>query len=178
MASDRLADRAVAALKDEIDQFHGQRLSGETFGSLSKAIPEKTFSFKHGLIGAAYFMKVSLGEASPLKPDGIEARKPGVVSDNRAKRYHVFNNDGAPADESVPANPAELMNGCETTEPHIVANLDMPGEGHIIGHHDIVPDRPIMRDVGPDHDVAVFSNARQATVPWHSRMSCGVNSVI
>jgi len=174
MASGRLAYRAVSAFKDEIYQFHGQGLSGETFDSLGKAVPEKTLAFKYGLVGASYFMEVCPGETSPLQPDGIEARKPGVVSDNGAERYHIFNNDGAAANERIPADPAELMNGCETTEPYIVANFDMPGEGNIIGHHDIVADRAIMSNVGPDHDVAIFSNARQATMFRHSRMGCRV----
>src|SRR5690606_32807453 len=75
---------------------------------------------------------------------------------------HVAVDEGAHADESVRADAAELVDAGEAAEDHLVADLDMPGQGRVVGEDAAVAHLAVVGDVHVGQQPVVVADAGDA----------------
>src|SRR5450631_2231916 len=76
---------------------------------------------------------------------------------------HVLSADGAPADESIAAHVAELMNRGEGPYRGVVLHSHVPGERGCIREEAVASDLAVVADVGAGHEETVAANARNTS---------------
>ena len=109
-------------------------------------------------------------EAAAFQTDDIEAGKLCSVSGCGRKRDDVSRDARQAANEGVGANSGPLMDAGEAAYDCVITNRDMTGERHAVDDNDVVADVAIMRDMGPDHQVAIIFDPSQAATVSRSPM--------
>lgn len=71
----------------------------------------------------------------------------GWVSVDDRERWDVLHDLGDASGNGMGADFAELMNSGEPRDDRVVSDLNVAGEGPIVGKDDFIPDLAIVRDV-------------------------------
>src|SRR5690606_12546995 len=101
-----------------------------------------------GLVGAADRGDPLGIEAAPLQPFHVDPARAAVAFlRDQHERRHVAVDERAHADERMRADPAALVHAGEPAEDHLVADLDVAGEGGVVGEHAAVADLAVVGDV-------------------------------
>ena len=77
---------------------------------------------------------------------------------------HVARDRRVVGDEGMRADLAELVHAGEAAHDHPVAELHVPAERGVVGHHDVVAELAVVRHVRVGHEQVVVADARDALV--------------
>src|SRR5258706_1566089 len=101
-------------------------------------------------------------EALALEADGVQTVAGRLLPHGLDVRQHVHGGDGVASDIGVAAHPAELVDGAEGADVGVVVDLDVPGQGGVVGEDDTAPQLAVVADVGVGHVDALPPHAGDA----------------
>src|SRR5438552_2160720 len=122
----RGAERAVAAGPDKLYHGHHGGNVAELGSDLGEPLEPGPLPAEDRLIGGAERVDRPPVETAALQADDVEAAEPSPLADRRGKRDDIGGHAGEPADEGVGADPAMLLDGGESAEDSVLADLAMP----------------------------------------------------
>src|SRR5690606_23771525 len=85
------------------------------------------------------------------------------IADHKTIGDHVILDRAHTAHKGMLANPAKLMKRRAAAEDHIVINLAVTGQHHVVREDDMVTDDRVMTDMGACEKGTMIANARQHT---------------
>src|SRR3546814_5704841 len=128
--------RPLAAFDEVEEVAHVCAVVGHA-GELLPGSGEAAVGDVHGAVGALDRGDAVAVEAAALEPLAVDpARAAVVVGGDQQVRRHVAVDQSAHADEGVRADAAELVDAGEAAYDHPVAELQVPGEGGVVGEQD------------------------------------------
>ena len=98
-------------------------------------------------------------KAAALQADEINAAHLRWIPVRDHEGWNVLHNFGAAARDRISADPAKLMDGGETTNDRMIADLDVAGQGSVIGKHDRVANLAIVADVAVGKKISAVTDA-------------------
>lgn len=100
-----------------------------------------------------------LAESAPLQSYEVETRQKSPLALHPPERDDVVLDARHAADDRVRTDADELKNGGQAADNGMVANLNMPRQGRIVGHDDMIAHNAIMRDMNAHHE--------KSPIPYH-----------
>src|SRR5690606_8444285 len=156
----RLADRTRGVGPDELDDLaYGPRVFVER-GDVVDTLHERALLREEEMIGAAQRLQVVAREAAALEASNVEPGQTRPVAHHRAVRDDVMLDAGHAADHRMATDADELVHSGKAAEHRIIADHDVPAQGRVVRHDDVVADLTVVRNVNADHEKAVAADAR------------------
>src|SRR5699024_9413772 len=94
------------------------------------------------------------------------ARTAALLVGHHHEGRYIGTDQAAHADEGVRTDLAELVHARIAGHDHPVADLDVPGQGRIIGKDGVVADDAVVRDVHVGQKPVVVADARDAATAF------------
>ena len=88
------------------------------------------------------------GEAAAPEANDIEACKARTVAERHGVGNDVIFDPAKSPDESMIADPHELMYGRTATHDDVIADARMARQHHVIGENNVIADLTVVRDMG------------------------------
>lgn len=158
------ANNTAGGSSQEVDQEANLRTGFELLFELVFRLAQREPGLVERLVGALETGNGFRLEAAPPKSLGVDPVWLGGIARRRHVRRNILQHNCADRGDAVGADATELVDGGETSEYRVVADMHVAGKLGIVCENRVVADLAVVRKMNVSHDPIVVTDPRHAGV--------------
>ena len=155
---------------DEIDDFHHRLVIRKNLGHVLKPFAHRAFLGENQPVGLSEVVDIVARKIAALEADNVKPRQARPVADDGPIGNDVVGDAGFAADHGVLTDPDELMDRRQPADDCPFLDRDVPPQGGVVDHDDVIADLAVMGDMGADHEQTVVADAGHHAAPFGARV--------